>query len=433
VIRRSLFEWGSLPYGDAPEQIPVWAADRLARVAQSWSTRSEGSGKVIQLGRRALRAGQVVGMVAAEGCVLEILPKIDSAEADGAEGHARKRLVHMLAVAIDLDVRSGALSDHDWQNDTLLEVLISLFTRLLTDAVRQGMPRRYLSFTDDLPALRGKLDMVRQFSTLAASPQRLACQYDELSPDILLNRIMKSVVAHLARFARRLDNQRRLAELSLIYADISPLEQQAISWDGVSLDRTSARWKSVLAMARLILGKAYQTTTSGSREGFSLLFEMNTLFEQYVGRLIRRAAAGSGLTVHLQGGRLYCLHDADKRRALFQTRPDILIKRGSEVVHVIDTKWKRIGARIDDPKRGVSQGDVYQMMAYAQLYRCDSLVLLYPHHVDLTDPPGAIGNHVIQPGTSRLRTCTLELSSHAVVVEQLQSLLHSQAGSRLAG
>lgn len=426
MIRRSLFEWRSLPYGDGPGTIPLWAAERLARVARAWSSGSEDGGKVIQLGHRSLRAGQVVGILAAEGCALEILPKIDSADAEGTEGQARKQLVHMLAVALDLDVRSGALSDHDWQNDTLLEILISLFTRQLIDAVRRGMPRRYLGFADDLPALRGKLDVIRQFSTLAASPQRLACRYDELSPDILLNRIMKTAVAHLARLARRPDNQRRLAELNLIYADITPMAQQGIAWDAVQLDRTNARWRSALAMARLLLGETYQTTTSGGREGFSLLFEINTLFEEYVGRLVRRAVAGTGLTVHLQGGRLYCLRDAEDGRALFQTRPDILVKRDGEVIHVIDTKWKRIGARIDDPKRGVSQADVYQMMAYAQLYGCDSLMLLYPHHVGLTDPPGPICNHVIQPSAARLRTCTLELTSHNEVVAQLASLLHSQ-------
>lgn len=37
------------------------------------------------------------------------------------------------------------------------------------------------------------------------------------------------------------------------------------------------------------------------------------------------------------------------------------------MTHVVDTKWKRISNRIDDLKHGVSQADVYQMMAYGQL------------------------------------------------------------------
>src|SRR3546814_11674329 len=96
-----------------------------------------------------------------------------------------------------------------------------------------------------------------------------------------------------------------------------------------------------------------------------MLVQMNTLFEDYVGRQVARALVGTGFTVSLQSGRLFCL-SADDGRGLFQTKPDILIRRAGVVTHVIDTKWKRIAPRIDDPKQGVSQADVYQLMAYEQ-------------------------------------------------------------------
>jgi 5-methylcytosine-specific restriction enzyme subunit McrC len=52
----------------------------------------------------------------------------------------------------------------------VLELLIRLFCGRLTDAVRQGMPRRYLEHEDDLPSLRGRLDVTRQFSQHAVAP-----------------------------------------------------------------------------------------------------------------------------------------------------------------------------------------------------------------------------------------------------------------------
>src|SRR5690242_14984242 len=110
-------------------------------------------------------------------------------------------------------------------------------------------------------------------------------------------------------------------------------------------------------MAQLFLSSRYQTTSGSSGIGRALLCEMNSLFEEYVGRLVSRALAGAEFRVTLQGGRLFCLTSVEDARAVFQTRPDILIWRAGEVVHVIDTKWKRISARIDDPKQGVSQGD----------------------------------------------------------------------------
>ena len=71
------------------------------------------------------------------------------------------------------------------------------------------------------------------------------------------------------------------------------------------------------------------------------------------------------------------------RRPRFQTIPDILVKRGSETLLVVDTKWKRLSARIDDPKQGIAQADVYQMLAYSRIYRCPRMMLLYPHHSEL--------------------------------------------------
>jgi len=175
------------------------------------------------------------------------------------------------------------------------------------------------------------------------------------------------------------------------------------------LDRTNGRWRELLNLARLLLGERFQTTSAGGSNGFSLLFEMNTLFEEYVARMLRRALADTDLRVVSQGGRLYCL-ETDDRRGLFQTRPDILLRRGNEVVQVIDTKWKRIGIRMHDPKQGVSQSDVYQMMAYGRLYECGRLTLLYPHHAALDRPEGILANSRITGSDHRLETATIDVA-----------------------
>ena len=78
---------------------------------------------------------------------------------------------------------------------TILELLIWLYCGKLADAVRQGMPRQYTDQEDDLPTLRGRLDVTRQFSTLAVSPQKLACRFDARSPDIALNQVMRAAIS----------------------------------------------------------------------------------------------------------------------------------------------------------------------------------------------------------------------------------------------
>ncbi|MDJ0278807.1 restriction endonuclease [Sphingomonas sp. 2R-10] len=423
MIRRTILEWETIRYGNAADEMPMAVADRIAAVAATSPLAGRGGGGVLEHGRKGLRARGVVGVIAAPGCALEILPKIDVAGGSDAEttGNIRQRLVHMLAVALDLKIDAGQVTALDWQRETLLEILIRLFSEKLVDAVRQGMPRCYVKHADDLPTLRGRLNVTRQFTALAVEPSRLACRFDALTPDIALNRIMKAAVARLSRIARTTNSQRRLRELAFAYADIADVPVSALRWDQVTLDRTNARWRELYNLARLLLGERFQTTSAGGSDGFSLLFEMNTLFEEYVALMLKRALADTDLRVVSQGGRLYCL-EANDRRQVFQTRPDILVKRGDVVLQVIDTKWKRIAARIDDPKRGVSQADVYQMMAYGRLYRCDRLTLLYPHHREAGCDEGLIGNYAVNSSSDRLDLFSVDLAHSDRIKSRLAAI-----------
>jgi 5-methylcytosine-specific restriction enzyme subunit McrC len=300
------------------------------------------------------------------------------------------------------------------------------------------MPRRYVTLEDDLPMLRGRLNVIRQFSVLAASPNRIASRYDELSSDIALNQIMKAAVRKLLQLARAPENQRKLRELGFAYADVSDVPVEALRWDLVVLDRTNARWKELIALARLLLGDRFQTTSLGQGRGFSLLFEMNTLFEEYVGRCLRQVLAGTGLTVELQGGRRYCLSEATTQegatgRQRFMTKPDIIIRQGAKRLLIIDTKWKRLANSIDDPKQGVSQADVYQMMAYGQIYDCPELMLLYPHHDELQCEEGLTSEHRITTTDHQLTTATIGLADLASVQARLSSLISGRLGLELTG
>lgn len=424
----SVLEYRSLPRGNGPGCIPDTMADRLATIAKTSTFAGRGEDGVLEDRRHELRARGVVGIIAAEDCSLEILPKIDVPAEGGSNqerGAIRKRLVHMLAVALDLKIETGRLSELDWQQETLLEILIRIFCEKLTEAVRRGMPRRYIDHEDDLPALRGTLDVPRQFTRHAVDPSRLACRFDELSTDIALNRIMKAAITHLSRLAHSTSNLQRLRELAFVYADISAVPTPTLCWDEVVIDRTNRGWQELFRLARMFLRNQFQTTSAGSARGTSLLFEMNTLFEEYIGRLVVRAMSGTEYRVSLQGGRMYCLTHQDSGNQVFQTKPDILVRRGVDVVHVIDTKWKRISSRVDDPKWGVSQPDIYQMMAYAHLYKSPRLTLLYPHHIGLGGLDGIQERFFITGRSTAFETASIDVAvgNDEDIVARLKKML----------
>lgn len=421
----TLREWGYLPIHEGGEEGSLLPseADRLHAVARAAERELRlGSGesdKVLQHHRTRIRAQQVVGVLAAPGIAVEILPKVD----DQDDESVRHVLVEMLAKAFNLPIAPGRLAALSRQHRHLLEIIISLFCELVFSIVHRGLPRAYVGQTADLPSVRGKLDVHRQFSILAASPQKLACRFDELSSDILPNRILKTAIQRLRRQASAPGNQRQLAELDFMLEDVRPFAPgEPIPFQRLVLDRTNERLRAPLEIARFLIEGSYQTTTSGSGRGFALLFEMNTLFEEFIGRAAQQVSGHHGARVHLQGPRRHVLHRENDGRALCATKPDIYWSHPASDI-LVDTKWKRLDASDSEGRMGVSQGDIYQMMAYAHVYAARRLVLLYPHHKSLGKPAGTQARFEIAGTDKIVEIATVDVTDPDAVPGRFSALM----------
>jgi 5-methylcytosine-specific restriction enzyme subunit McrC len=415
-------EWGRVPVVDrlADKGFTRPQANALIAAARTHPLGGDEGTAILRDHYRHLTAGQMVGVIAAPGCSLEILPKFDRIDTATAGGRrtVRERLVQMLDVALGLDIGDGAATAMARQAEGLLDILIRLFADKLVTEARRGFPRAYLQHEDDLPALRGRLNVVRQFTAHAVRPDRLACRFDALSSDMPLLQIMKSCVLALRRHARAADTVRKLDELRFVLSEISDVSVAALPWHAVRIDRTNRRWKALFGLARLFLKRDWQAThyDPSAGQGITLLFPMNDLFEIYVAVLLRRSLRPAGLRVETQGGRVFCLiEEGERGRRRFQTRPDIIVreKLGEAAVAIVDTKWKRLSPAVEDAKHGVGQADVYQMMAYGQLYGCSDLVLLYPHHAGLGEARFAV-DYRIHSSTDRLHLRSVDVARREI-------------------
>ena len=432
-------EWGRVAVhngtGPAPERAFTRSqANALLLAARSHPLANRSGTNILVDRYTEIWAQQVVGVIAAPGCSFEILPKID-ATSDENDETIRTRLVSMLDVALGLKLGDGQALAMARQKETLLDILIRLFADRLLAEARRGLPSAYMAQEENLAALRGRLDVIRQFTHNAVRPDRLACRFDTLMPDTPLLRVMKACVLMLRRHARVLETQRRLDELRFLLAEVIDVPVNALPWAQVRIDRTNRRWETLYGLAKLFLKREWQRTNHDAKagQGITLLFAMNDLFEAYIAALARRALLGSDLTVHSQGGLRYCLmEEGDGGKERFQTTPDILIKRNGQIVMVIDTKWKLIGRNPEDKKRGVSQSDVYQMMAYARLYQCREVMLLYPHHASLGSEALDAGYGMME-GDERLRIASVDLvAGKSAVEQQLAGLIAPAMAASLA-
>jgi 5-methylcytosine-specific restriction enzyme subunit McrC len=274
------------------------------------------------------------------------------------------------------------------QHSHLLDVFIEDFCSQVKSALRGGAIARYSEKTENLNAIRGRLELTEHLRANAFDRSHLLCRFDERSIDNPYNQTLKGVLRILLGFALSPRTRAIVAAFLHRFDEVSDRRVTVRDVDGLSFDRTIRHWEPVFARARWLLSGLYPDVRIGDAAGSALLFNMEKLFETVLGLRIQHASQMHG------GGRLFVeLQGPVKNLATssFQLRPDITIQSGDESVAIVDAKWKRLD--LSEPNSGVSSGDAYQMNAYASRYRCNRLALAYPASRDC--PPGKITDFVL--------------------------------------
>ncbi len=362
-------------------------------------------------GARAVQIHQFVGAVRVGDLHVEILPKIDGL--DGPEA-IRRSLLAMLANTQDLEVRESEAAGFLESAEPFICVLARLYCRRLFEAVRFGLRQEYVGHDELLPILRGKVHWPSQARRQSSQRLEFRCLFDERAADTPLNRTLKAALLAAESMLEGATVTSAAIELRHLLLDVSDACPPREVVARLRTDRMSRRLAPLLALAKLILGNRSPDLgrdTTGDRRSYAVVWDMNVLFEEYVGRVCQDVLEPKGLDVDLQeAGSLHLAEEAETRRWTFLLKPDILVRKGRSPLVVADTKWKRL-----DPQKadlGVSGEDVYQVLAYAHRYATDSAVLIYPHH-PAVGRPGPQRDFVIQGGGAApvvVRVMTVDLA-----------------------
>ena len=379
-MRRLIFrEREGVSIGPAGE-ISELEAEGIAKLAERLPS------GVLTWGHRSLKFGPFCGVLQTEQLAIEILPKIDHGS-DSSED-MRGLLVAMLARAGELGSKRVGEAGLGQQHGHLLDVFIEDFCSQVKSALRGGAIARYSERTENLNAIRGRIELTEHLRANAFDRSHLLCRFDERSIDNPYNQSLKSVLRILLGFALSPRTRAMVAALLHRFDEVSDRRVTVRGVGALRFDRTIRNWEPVFARAHRLLSGLYPDVRIGDAAGSALLFNMEKLFETVLGLRIRHAFQtqhAGRLSVRLQRP------VKNLATAGFQLRPDITVQSGDETVAVLDAKWKRLD--LSEANSGVSSGDAYQMNAYAGRYRCKRLVLVYPASRDC--PPGRITQFVL--------------------------------------
>ncbi|MEZ0538052.1 McrC family protein [Fibrella arboris] len=320
-------------------------------------------------GRERMLWRNYVGLLTlANGVALEVRPRA---------GHLPTLLRHLPELAFrHLD--SGQFGA---QKLPLWEVFIDAFLRETAQALGRGLARDYVTHDDTLPTLRGKLRVTDQLRQPYSRPDRLAVSYDDHTPDIAVNRVLKKALQLAAARTQTTTGQTRCRQLLTTLADVSEPANLTVDLQRTqTTSRLLKTYEPALRWAAWLLRGQGPGLCAGPTVSHCLLFPMDRVFEQYVAAGFRRA----GVDVEIQQSSAWLIDDHNGTPR-FKLRPDLLLRLNDRTI-VLDTKWKTLDATDHTGHYGIEQADLYQLYAYGKKYEATELVLIYPAHAQFREP-----------------------------------------------
>ncbi|MBP7496113.1 MAG: hypothetical protein KA792_00410 [Bacteroidales bacterium] len=298
-----------------------------------------------------------------------ILPKIENEQNIYAKN--LEYLIYIISYVYDINLYETYTNIDNFKNQNILKFYITIFIKALEAEGPKGLYNEYITYEDNLNKLKGRY-LVNEDSKYNLIKTKIYCQYDEFTENNYLNQIFAFTIHKLRAFSKNEENKKRLASLSLLFVDVDLKDFSSININPYyTFNRNNERFKKTYDIAIFILKKLSIYFDYRNKKFFSFIFNMNELFEMFIGKLIKETLPRE-FTVKLQ---------SKSKLGEFKIKPDIIIFKYDKPILIIDTKYKKITAQKD-----ITTCDLYQIYAYGMSYpdwinNRRNVMLLYPKHL----------------------------------------------------
>ena len=260
----------------------------------------------------------------------------------------------------------GTLQGFERVHDLLGNVLARGTFKL----VRRGIDQGYRELREELSGIRGKLAVCETAKRALLAQGRVACDFEELSRDVLHNRILRSTLGSLGRLPDLHGEVRAEVRKAWLRLDgVSELRLSQRLFGKVQLDRNRHLERFLLAVCRLVHEQLLVDERSGTARFNDFPDEkMAKLFEDFAIEFYRRE-----LPDYEVGRRAIRWDDdgtaADQRSMLPSMEADIVLETrarpaGSARRIVLDTKFYREALDGRHGARKLRSSHLYQLLAY---------------------------------------------------------------------
>lgn len=252
--------------------------------------------------------------------------------------------------------------------DDVQDLFAAILARGIAQQLKQGLHREYVTRNEDLPVLRGKLDVYGTVKNQIQRKKVLSCEYDELSVDNIFNQILKTTVNILIRDSKvRIENKADLKKVALFFDDVRVIDPSIIRWNQLRYQRNNKNYEMLMNVCYFVLDGMLQTTEKGNYKMTAFSDEhMHRLYEKFVLEYFkchhtyldeaRAAQVKWDLAPETEESMIRFL-------PIMQT--DIFLRYKDQVL-IIDTKYYGKTMQMQYDKATLHSGNVYQIFTYVK-------------------------------------------------------------------
>ena len=327
---------------------------------------------------KEIKSNKYVGVIYFEGEKINLLPKIfydtDRDYSEHETHSIQNHILWWLSYCRKIKFPNYQTSLGSLKSD-FFEVLIYLFSKYTRELLSNSIYQQYEEISRELSFVKGRLNTNEYINENLSTGRwhKINCTYDAFILDNKFNRIIKDVSTKLFNVTSSSENKKYLREILFILDEVSDINATAEECANIQFNPIFEEFETVRDYCYLFLNNCISFNYKTDLKLFAFLMPMEYVFEDFIFGFIDKEI--EEVEAKPQAGSKY-LDDEET----FALRPDLLLETGSRKI-IADTKYKIIYSDEKDPKKGISQNDLYQMLAYAVRFNISDIILFYPNTI----------------------------------------------------
>jgi 5-methylcytosine-specific restriction enzyme subunit McrC len=318
-------------------------------------------------------------------------------------------LIFILAYAFDLNwlYLEDEASNADLRESSLFELLVFVLTRWTSELLKYGLFRDFLNVTEDTRRLKKKICFKPLIRKQSLQNGRIVCEYDDLSFDILENRILLSTLRYCnyelycrsrmpMDYKKRKELERLSLEVSnqvkLLSSQVGSQEIEDKLFNQLVFHKMNMKYKPILYLCKMI----YESGLLYHRgiEKFIDIPErkLNQIFERFLRNFLAEKLGSLSYQVEerqFQSNTWLQGRDEASVKYMPAIHPDIVVWEKGVPKFVIDAKfYEKPLYKVNYPQE-IDEGNgeekedsfkthshnLYQIMAYTQYLNCNGILV----------------------------------------------------------